>query len=248
MQDPPPSFQQVMSLGDAQFPVLKCVKKCIATATSAVHAQAPIGIHGMDFDPYLVQRALGMHNGDEERAIDALLSGRVPDDRKLGAQGQHQQQNHNQHQPATIHSMGFDPRLVARALQQFRGDEQQAIDAIVTDRISMDDAPAAHHVTQPALAAPPHDLQLAEARLQLLGLQQVGELRANIYSLLPAAARKAGWGTERIQAALDLPSLGFSEGSPGERGAKLFDAIAGGRLSLHQLQQAETAALEAAMQ
>ncbi len=51
-----------------------------------------------------------------------------------------------------------------------------------------------------------------------------------------------GWDTQRIQAALDLPSLGFSVGSPGERGV---DAIADGRLSMQQLQQAENAALQA---
>ena len=74
-----------------------------------------------------------MHDHNEERAVDALVNGLVTDDRKQGAHGQQQHQHHNQQ--TTIHSMGFDPHLVARALQQFRGDEQQAVDALLSGRV-----------------------------------------------------------------------------------------------------------------
>ena len=242
MQDSLPSYSSVTSLGDANYPVLNCVKKRSSAATVHAQVQDVAGIHGMGFDPYLVQRALGMHDHNEERAIDALVNGLVADDRKQGAQGQQQHQHHNQQ--TTIHSMGFDPHLVARALQQFRGDEQQAVDALLSGRVSQADAPAPRHNPQPVDDAPSQDPQLAEARRHLLGLSAC-DLRMQIYIMMPAAARKAGWDTQRIQAALDLPSLGFSEGSPGERGVRLFDAIADGRLSIQQLQQAENAALEA---
>ncbi len=59
--------------------------------------------------------------------------------------------------------------------------------------------------------------------------------------MMHAASGNAGWDTQRTQAAHDPPSL-FSVGSPGERGV---DAIADGRLSMQQLQQAENAALQA---
>ena len=48
-----------------------------------------------------------------------------------------------------------------------------------------------------------------------------------------------------VQAALDLPALGFAEGSAGERGVRLFDDIAGGTLTLQRLQQAEMEAIDA---
>ncbi len=48
-----------------------------------------------------------------------------------------------------------------------------------------------------------------------------------------------------LQSALDLPALGYTEGSAGERGVRLFDAIAGGALTLQRLQQAEREAVEA---
>lgn len=51
-----------------------------------------------------------------------------------------------------------------------------------------------------------------------------------------------------VQAALDLPALGFVEGSAGERGVRLFDAIAGGTMTLQRLQQAEREAIEALAQ
>ncbi len=83
------------------------------------------------------------------------------------------------------------------------------------------------------------------ALLQLLGFERVSDIREQLYIMLPASARKAGWDTRSIQTALIVPSLGFSQGSPRERGVRLFDAIVGGKLSMHQLQQAETAALNA---
>jgi hypothetical protein len=136
-----------------------------------------------------------------------------------------------------IFDMGFDRHLVDRALQQFGGDEQQAVDFLLTGRASASPQPqvAIHN-------ASPNDLhEQAEARRQLLGVQNHSDISLQIYGLLPASARKAGWDTRSIQSALDLPSLGFSQGTPGQRSERLFDAILSGKLSMSQLLQAESA-------
>ena len=136
--------------------------------------------------------------------------------------------------------------VVANAsLARPRGDEPQAADASSSGRAAQAHAPAPHHNPQAVDAAPAQDGTRAAAVRQLLAVEHAGDLREQIYFVLPPAGRKAGWNTQRIQAALDLPSLGFSEGSPGERGVRLWDAIADGRLSIQQLQQAEDAALRA---
>jgi hypothetical protein len=136
-----------------------------------------------------------------------------------------------------IFDMGFDRHLVDRALQQFGGDEQQAVDFLLTGRASASPQPqvAIHN-------ASPNDLhEQGEARRQLLGVQNHSDISLQIYGLLPASARKAGWDTRSIQSALDLPSLGFSQGTPGQRSERLFDAILSGKLSMSQLLQAESA-------
>jgi hypothetical protein len=152
-----------------------------------------------------------------------------------------------------IYSMGFDRLLVDSALQQFNGDEQQAVDALLSGRLShaavspkppvMHDRPAPHDAPQPQ-----HSDQHADARRHLLNTQQACDIREQLYCVLPGPARKAGWDTPVIQSALDLPSLGFTEGSAGERAVRLFDAIASGKLSLQQLQQAEAAQMAALAQ
>jgi len=131
------------------------------------------------------------------------------------------------------------------SLAKPRGDDLQAADASSSGRAAQAHAPAPHHNPQAVDAAPAQDGPRAAAVRQLLAVEHAGDLRQQIYIVLLPAGRKAGWTTQRIQAALDLPSLGFSEGSPGERGVRLWDAIADGRLSIQQLQQAEDAALRA---
>jgi hypothetical protein len=126
-----------------------------------------------------------------------------------------------------------------------RGDELQAVDASSRGRVAQAHAPAQQHNPQPVDAAPAQDGPRATAVRQLLAVEHAGDLREQIYCVLLPAGREAGWNTQRIQAALDLPSLGFSQGSPGERGVRLLDAIAEGRLGVKQLQQAEDAALRA---
>ena len=154
-------------------------------------------------------------------------------------------------QPA-IFDMGFDRNLVERALQQFGGNMEQALEALISGRISLPGPPfPASRPPQVSHAHPaPHEEprdseEHVAARKQLLGVERVSDIREQLYIMLPTSARKAGWDTRSIQTALIVPSLGFSQGSPGERGVRLFDTIVGGKLSMHQLQQAETAALNA---
>lgn len=136
-----------------------------------------------------------------------------------------------------IFDMGFDRHLVDRALLQFGGDEQQAVDSLLTGRVSaFPQAQVATHDPSPNALQ-----ERAEARRQLLGVQNHSDISLQIYGLLPASARKNGWDTRSIQSALDLPSLGFSEGTPGQRSERLFDAILSGKLSMSQLLQAESA-------
>ena len=78
-------------------------------------------------------------------------------------------------------------------------------------------APAQHHNPQPVDVAPAQDEQRAEAVLQLLAVEHAGDLRQPIYFVLLPAGRKVGWNTQRIHAALDLQSLRYSQGSPGQR-------------------------------
>jgi hypothetical protein len=157
------------------------------------------------------------------------------------------------HAEKPIYSMGFDRLLVESALQQFNGDEQQAVEALLSGRLShatvspkppvMHDRPAPHDAPQPQ-----HSDQHADARRHLLNTERACDIREQLYCVLPGPARKAGWDTPSIQSALDLPSLGFTEGSAGERAVRLFDAIASGKLSLQQLQQAEVAQIAALAQ
>ena len=74
-------------------PLFGSVKPAAAHAAAATADDR--GIHAMGFDPYLVQRALGMHDYNEEHSIDALVSGLVTDDRKHGVQGQQQHDDAN---------------------------------------------------------------------------------------------------------------------------------------------------------
>ena len=185
MQNPPPSYEIVVSLGPDEYPILKCSTKIYPVVAARVQP--------------------------------------LPQGKQLA-----------------IFDMGFDRHLVDRALQQFGGDEQQAVDFLLTGRASASPQPqvAIHN-------APPNDLQeQAEARRQLLGVQNHSDISLQIYGLLPASARKAGWDTRSIQSALDLPSLGFSQGTPGQRSERLFDAIVSGKLSMSRLLQAESAMME----
>ena len=100
----------------------------------------------------------------------------------------------------------------------------------------------------PLTETPQHSDQHADARRHLLNTERSCDIREQLYCVLPGPARKAGWDTPSIQSALDLPSLGFTEGSAGERAVRLFDAIASGKLSLQQLQQAEAAQMAALAQ
>ena len=152
------------------------------------------------------------------------------------------------HAEKPIYSMGFDRLLVESALQQFNGDEQQAVDALLSGRLSHATVSPKPPVMHDVVPQPQHSDQHADARRHLLNTERACDIREQLYCVLPGPARKAGWDTPSIQSALDLPSLGFTEGSAGERAVRLFDAIASGKLSLQQLQQAEAAQMAALAQ
>jgi hypothetical protein len=82
------------------------------------------GIHSMGFPEADVKSALTQAKGNEQRAIEILIS-----------QQQRQQQQPQRQRPG-IRSMGFDKDDVERALAQANGDEQRAIEILVHNLVT----------------------------------------------------------------------------------------------------------------
>jgi len=108
--------QQLQQLGQRQSPQYQ--------------QQQQHGIHSMGFPKADVERALAQTNGDEQRAIDFLISQPQP------RQPQRQQQRQQRQQLPRIHSMGFPDEDVEHALAQVNGDERRAIQILLHDLVT----------------------------------------------------------------------------------------------------------------
>jgi len=82
-------------------------------------------IYSMGFDPSLVERALIMTGGEEEQAIDAILTGAVPSSDEWNP-AESTMDGHS-----SIHCMGFDASLVDGALLITGDNEEHALHAIL---------------------------------------------------------------------------------------------------------------------
>ena len=83
------------------------------------------GIYSMGFPEADVERALAQTNGNEERAIEILISQQQPQQPQQPRQ--QSQRQPQQQQPPRIRSMGFPEADVQVALTETKGDEEQAI-------------------------------------------------------------------------------------------------------------------------
>jgi hypothetical protein len=86
-------------------------------------------IFSMGFDETLVHRALAQTGGDEQGAVDLLISGRLHVEEPSALSSQR-----DACMP-TIFSMGFDDALVRRALASAGGDEQQAVELLLSGSV-----------------------------------------------------------------------------------------------------------------
>jgi len=122
--------------------------RCFGRRTEPLGALYPArpDIFSMGFDEVLVQSALAKTNGNEERAVDILISGQLVLDEPSSA--------NTLSSPATRHvifSMGFDEELVQHALVSAGGNEEQAVDLLIHGRVSA----TASSVGQPASSTAP---------------------------------------------------------------------------------------------
>jgi hypothetical protein len=122
-----------------------------AAADDSAVSDARHEVFSMGFDEALVQRALARSGGNEQSAIDMIISGSG--------------QLHLDNVPALstsldsfvpdIFSMGFDDDLVRRALASAGGDEEIAVDLLLSGRVlSSDDSAASLPDTSAAAPAP----------------------------------------------------------------------------------------------
>ena len=105
-------------------------------------------IYSMGFDEALVQRALARTGGNEQDAIEILIGGTGQLDLSPSLSSSRDAS------PPVIFSMGFDDALVRRALASAGGDEQRAVELLLSGRVPSSEtscsAPA--RVSQPAYA------------------------------------------------------------------------------------------------
>jgi len=118
-----------------------------AAADVSAVSEARRVIFSMGFDEALVQRALARSGGNEQSAIDMLISG--------------SEQLHLDDAPTlsssrdacvpVIFSMGFDDALVRRALASAGGDEERAVDLLLSGHVPSlgQSCSASAHVGQP---------------------------------------------------------------------------------------------------
>ena len=106
----------------------------VAANTAVPHVSALFEAHSvifsMGFDELLVQRALARTGGNEQDAIEILIGGSEqlnPDDPNLSS-------SRDAALPV-IFSMGFDDALVRRALDSAGGDEEQALELLLSGRL-----------------------------------------------------------------------------------------------------------------
>ena len=106
----------------------------VAANTAVPHVSALFEAHSvifsMGFDELLVQRALARTGGNEQDAIEILIGGSEqlnPDDPNLSS-------SRDAALPV-IFSMGFDDALVRRALDSAGGDEEQALELLLSGRV-----------------------------------------------------------------------------------------------------------------
>jgi hypothetical protein len=108
-----------------------------ANADSAAADMSSLGlsqprpvIFSMGFDEALVQRALAQTGGDEQGAVDVLISGQLHLDESFALSSPRDACL------PVIFSMGFDDALVRRALARAGGEEQRAVELLLSGRIT----------------------------------------------------------------------------------------------------------------
>jgi hypothetical protein len=92
------------------------------------------GIYSMGFPEADVERALAQTNGNEERAIEILISQQQPQQPQQPRQ--QSQRQPQQQQPPRIRSMGFPEADVQVALSKAKGDEEQAIKILLHNLVT----------------------------------------------------------------------------------------------------------------
>jgi len=98
---------------------------------SALSDERPVKmIFSMGFDEALVQRALDQASGDEQIAIEILISGQLHPEESPSLSS-----SRDVSLPV-IFSMGFDDAMVRRALASAGGDEERAVDLLLSGRLS----------------------------------------------------------------------------------------------------------------
>ena len=122
-----------------------------AAADVSAVSEARRVIFSMGFDEALVQRALARSGGNEQSAVDMLVSGsgqlHLDDAPTLSS-------SRDACVPA-IFSMGFDDALVRRALASAGGDEERAVDLLLSGQVpsSGQSLSASAHACQPVSVA-----------------------------------------------------------------------------------------------
>ena len=112
-------------------------------APDVAFSVTPSLIHTMGFDETLVQRALEQADGNEELAIDFIVSGEVHDNAAAPTCAATLADNFGpsaivfslSSSESSIYTMGFDQRMVQRALEQADGNEELALDFILNGEI-----------------------------------------------------------------------------------------------------------------
>jgi hypothetical protein len=87
-------------------------------------------IFSMGFDEALVQRALAQAGGNEQGAIEILISGQLDPEESPSFSSSRDASL------SVVFSMGFDDAMVRRALASAGGDEERAVDLLLSGRLA----------------------------------------------------------------------------------------------------------------
>ncbi len=122
-----------------------------AAADDSAVSEARHEIFSMGFDEALVQRALARSGGNEQSAIDMIISGSG----QLHLDDVPTLSSSPDSCVPVLFSMGFDDALVRRALSSAGGDEEIAVDLLLSGRVlSSDDSAASLPDFSAAASAP----------------------------------------------------------------------------------------------